>query len=358
MPDWGQLGAFFSVFSIMVRDFFRWWLSRLAELLPASLRLNRLTEDAMIVAPIGPIARGVDGVAVSLRRGGKETPLGRFGLSATALAELPRAGSPTVLRLAEADILTKSVVLPLAAERNLDQVLGFEMDRETPFRTEELYWSHRVEGRDRQSGRLSVRLMLVPRANLAALLAALGQVGIVPRRAEAALGPGEEFHLPLAGEDRGRGGRSRLAWPVAAGCALLAIAAIVLPFVRQGAVLDRLGQEIAGKQRAVAEVERLRHEIAQLSGSLDIIAKERARTAAPLAAIAAATRVLPDNTYLTEMMLRQRKITLTGRSAAASQLIAALATDAEFKNPAFAAPVTHLPGTRTELFTIVAEVAR
>ena len=72
--------------------------------------------------------------------------------------------------------------------------------------------------------------------------------------------------------------------------------------------------------------------------------------------MAATTRILPDDTYLTEMEVRQRKVTLSGRSAGAARLIGALAADAEFRNPGFSAPVTRLEALRAELFTINAEV--
>jgi len=69
---------------------------------------------------------------------GKESPLGHFALGAIGMADLPRmAGRTTVLRLGETDVLGKTVSLPLAAERELDQALAFEMDRETPFTAEE-----------------------------------------------------------------------------------------------------------------------------------------------------------------------------------------------------------------------------
>src|SRR4029077_492379 len=137
----------------------------------------------MVIKPIGPLSRGIEAVSVSLRRNGRETPLGRFGLGATNLAELPpAAGRTTVLRLDGQDVLGKTVTLPLAAERELDQVLGFEMDRETPFKAEEIYWNHRVVAAHRQSARLTVRLLLVPKANLAALLRACSEIGIQPNR--------------------------------------------------------------------------------------------------------------------------------------------------------------------------------
>ena len=151
----------------MLREFFAWWCAQLADLLPQELRRSALgTGDALVVTPIGPLGQGVEAVVVDQRHNGKESPLGHFALGAIGMADLPRiASTATVLRLGEADVLGKTVGLPLAAERELDQALAFEMDRETPFTAEELYWNHRVIEADRQNGRLSVRLWLVPKAN-------------------------------------------------------------------------------------------------------------------------------------------------------------------------------------------------
>jgi general secretion pathway protein L len=344
----------------MIREFFAWWCGQLAELLPQGLRRTALTAvDATVIKPIGPLGRGIEAVAVGLRRNGRETPLGRFGLGATDLAELPRAtGRATVLRLSEQDVLGKTLTLPLAAERELDQVLGFEMDRETPFKAEEIYWNHRIEGTDRQNGRLSVRLVLIPKANLTPLLTALGQFGIRPRRAEIADGPDTGAYLPLDGD----GGRAyhlsnRLMWSAAVCCAALGLAALVTPFVRQELALASLEQQIAVGRTAAAEADGLRQEIDRLAGSADFVESERDKAGRSLVVLAAATRVLPDDTYLTEMELQKRKVTLSGRSAAAARLIGPLAADGAFRNPGFAAPVTRLEALHTELFTINAEVA-
>jgi general secretion pathway protein L len=344
----------------MMRAFFAWWFGQLAELLPQGLRRTVLTAvDAMVIKPIGPLGRGIEAVAIGLRRNGRETPLGRFGLAATDLAELPRkTGRTAVLRLSEQDVLGKTVTLPLAAERELEQVLGFEMDRETPFKAEEVYWNHQIEGVDRQNGRLSVRLVLLPKANLAPLLTALGQFGIRPRRAEIADGPDAGAYLPLEG-DGGRTHRAshRFIWSAAVCCAILGVAAVVTPFVRQERALASLDQQIAVGRTTAAEADSLRQEIDRLAGSADFIESERDKAGRPLAVLAAATRVLPDDTYLTEMELQKRKVTLTGRSAAAARLIGPLAADGSFRNPGFAAPVTRVEALHTELFTINAEVA-
>ena len=145
--------------------------------------------------------RSIEAVAADLRRNGKESTLGHFAVGAVGLAELPRAaGRATVLRLGEADVLAKNLSLPLAAERELDQVLAFEMDRETPFKPEELYWNYRTTASDRQTGRLSLRLLVLPKASLDPLLTDLAAVGIQPRRVEIADGPDRGFYVPLNGD--------------------------------------------------------------------------------------------------------------------------------------------------------------
>jgi general secretion pathway protein L len=71
--------------------------------------------------------------------------------------------------------------------------------------------------------------------------------------------------------------------------------------------------------------------------SAGFIESERDKAGRPLVVLAAATRILPDDTYLTEIELRQRKVTLSARSAGAARLIGALASDPEFRNPGFSA---------------------
>src|SRR5947199_5261096 len=112
----------------MIREFFFWWCGQLADLLPQWLRRGPLSlADAMVITPVGGLGRSIAAIAVGLRRNGKETPLGRFDLAAPGLAQLPRApGGTTVLRLSNADILAKTLTLPLAAQPELRQVLAFE----------------------------------------------------------------------------------------------------------------------------------------------------------------------------------------------------------------------------------------
>src|SRR5438094_10665858 len=221
----------------MVRDFLSWWGGQLAGCVPEEWRrVGSSGGEALLIAPLGAVAGGVQAVVMSLRRNGRETPLGHFGLPLDNLLDRSRwTGKPAVLRLVKQDVLAKTVTLPLAAERDLAQVLAFEMDRETPFSAEEIFWTHRVVERDREHGRLSAQLLLVPRASLAALIEALNRTGIVPKRAEVTVGADRNLFLPLDGDGRSEAlrGHRMLRWPALALCTALAIATVVTPFVRQ-----------------------------------------------------------------------------------------------------------------------------
>jgi len=345
----------------MFRAFFAWWIGQLWDLLPERLgRFGLMHEDALVIEPVGAPSREVDSIGVNLRRHGRETLIGRFSLAADSVAELPRPpGKRWVLRLRQEAVLAKTVTLPLAAENHLHQALGFQMDQETPFTPDEIYWSHVVSRRDRQSGRLSVRLLMVPRQSLAALLGALEHAGIVPDRAEIADGPDRDHIIPLDGDggsldDTAR--RGLLRWATAC-CLLLALGTIATPFVRQAIALAGLDREISAGRATAGEAEQLRRELGRLSGTIDLVASEREKAGRPLAILATLTRILPDDTYLTEVTAQQRKITLSGRSAAAARLIGALSAGDGFNNVAFAAPVTRLETIHAELFTITAEIA-
>ena len=342
----------------MIAAFLAWWFGQLAELLPSWLRRSTpANADALVITPREPLDQ-TRTVAVGVRRNGIQQPLGEFALAAPELRQMPRSPNrPPVLRVTKADVLEKTLNVPIAAQGDLNQVLAFEMDRETPFTPDEVYWVYNVESVDRQRGRLAVRLLLMPKASINHLLSALAQAGIVPRWAEIADGGAASPVLPLnGGRGRPQQPSRRLVWAAAICCAVLAVAVIATPFARQSITLAALDREIALGRSTAAQAENIKRETDRLMRSADLVKSELRKVGRPLEILAAATRLLPDDTYLMELELRQRKLTLSGRSAGAARLIGALAADGTFRNPTFAAPVTRIEALKVEVFTIVAEI--
>lgn len=310
---------------------------------------------ALHLLPAGPPS-----VDVLARRKGRDAALGRFALDPAGIAALRAAvagqGAGAVLRLPPELLLEQQVALPIAAERDPERVLSYEMDRITPFKADELFWTWTVERRDRAQGRLHLRLSLVPKARLTPALDALRDAGLRPAALEAGVPGGLVRRVALDRPPPARWRRRSLA--VASGaCALLAVAAVAVPFGTQSVRSAEVERRIAALRPQADEAEGLRRRILSSAAGTDVFAEQRARVGDALATLAALTDVLPDDTFLTELTMRTRMVTMTGQSAGAARLIAALAAERSIRNPAFAAPVTRNEGTRGEGFSIRAEVA-
>ncbi len=284
--------------------------------------------------------------------------LGRFALDGRGLEALRAAlggarRGAVRLALPPRLILEQQVALPLAAERDLDTVLRYEMDRLTPFPADSVFWSWALEGRDRQRGRLLLRLRLVPKAAIEQVLAALASVGLRPALLESAAEPARSVSLS---DVHGRGRRARGSALFVAACACLVVAAIALPFVRQELAFRRLDARIAELRPGVEAADALRQRLLAQAASADVMAGEAARVGDALKILADLTDVLPDDTHLYELSLRDRVVTMGGESAAAARLIPALAADPAIGNPGFTAPVTRNPISGAEAFSIRAEM--
>ena len=344
----------------MLLDLYHWWIGQLSDCIPERWRrAASSTEDSLTITPIGLTGPGVTTVSISLWSANRETPLGQFPIAGSELANVPRpARLPVVLRLLDSDVLCKTITLPIATERNLAQVLSFEMDRETPFAVEEVLWAHRVVKRDKQRGLLVIRLRLISRALLVPLFNALAESGTFITRAEIADCADERLILPLdtdGGKSVRRSRTELLRWASAAICLALVVLAAAAPFFRQAWDIAKLDREIAVGRGAAEQAEHLRHDIDRLEGAGDVVKKEREAVGDPLAVLAALTAALPDDTFLTELQQQEHKVTFGGRSAAASRLIGAVAKSDELRNPVFVAPVTRMEAAHQEVFSISAE---
>ncbi|MDX1434389.1 MAG: hypothetical protein R3286_18245, partial [Gammaproteobacteria bacterium] len=129
--------------AMSVGRFFQWWGTELASMLPRALRrhLERRHDTLRLT---------LEGTrAVVLERDNERlTEIGRVSLdqpdAREAMHALTRRFAPRATRVevvVPADrLLVKEMRLPLAAQENLTEVLGFEMPRHTPFRADQVYF--------------------------------------------------------------------------------------------------------------------------------------------------------------------------------------------------------------------------
>ncbi len=342
----------------MLVEFFSWWRQQLLDLVPEALRpgaaqaANALVADATVPGVLTLVRRRRGGAA---RVGAARLDEAGAPALRAALAGRP-GGEPVLLRLPPEMLLERRVNLPLAAERDLERVLGYDMERLTPFSVDEVFWGCAVEARDRTRARLAVRLSLVPRAAVQGLIDLLASCAARPSHIEAETEGGVRS-IRLAHE-AAPSGLARLT-PRNAGIILAGLAALVVisPFLRQSFELGAAARDLDGLGPRMHEVEALRRRIAGAAAGGDAVASETKRLGDVLEAMAAITEILPDDSYLTEFTMRERKMALSGLSNSAPRLISALSADPRIANVAFTAPVTRAENGKQDVFAIRADLA-
>jgi general secretion pathway protein L len=340
----------------MVLEFFAWWVEQLASLVPAPLRRAFAgPRQRLILRYAADMGEGA--IEVRLRQAAGDGILGRFGTDARGLEALRTianrigAGVETILQVPSGLILEKMLVLPLAVQRDLARVVEYELDHETPFSPDELYWSVGVAARDRTAGQLTARLALVLRADVDPILHKLRGGGV---KIAAISGDDHTAGIRL---DRKTRLRHMIADPASLGwtpllvalCVFLVMVAAVGPFVRQSLALSRAEARIDALQGDADAAAALRR---QIGGSGGDLSDPQNVVGNPLLALAAVTDALPDDTYLSDFTMHHREVAIIGQSADAAALIQRLSDAPVLKDPGFSAPVTRDQGAANDSFAI------
>jgi general secretion pathway protein L len=326
------------------REFLAWYGAMLGSLLPRKLRERLQGGAGGLVVIADPTAPPMD-ARLALRARGGLRDIGTIGVLPANLASLARRGVTVDL---SASPLILTVTLPLAVERSLPEAVAFEIDRLTPFDADEILLHTEILHRNRAAGTIRLRLAILPRRLLAPLLGALNAAGLTLTRIEAT-SEGRMIRFPLApGAARAPRGE---AW-LAGLCAVLAVACLAIPLVRQQIVLSSLAAREAALAPRLHEAEALRQRLDAAQSGAATLNAAQARAGNLLAALAAITRAIPDRSFLTDLSIRQRIAILDGESPDAAALVAKLSANPAFADPGFAAPVTRAMNEKADIFSI------
>lgn len=355
--------------------FLAWWAQSLALWLPLRVR-QALGMDR------GRLLLQVDGDALQLRLqlGNEVRDLAHLpGMAegivvAAAAPEIgPRVADPLapVLGAGIADLprwlllpasvsLRRRLLLPAAAGERLRDVVGFEIDRQTPFSADAVAFDARVLGRRDSDGQLDVELVAVPLGALTPLLGALGPLASTLAGIDVAAGDGVPLGINLlpAGQRRRHADPWR-GWNTAlAAAALVAIAATLWQLLdNRREAADAFEQAIA---RRAAPARQAAAQRQQLQGLIDGQAfLDQARAARPTAVeiIDELSRRLPDGTFLEKLAIEDERLTLIGLSNEAAALVGRLQDSALWRLPALAGALQPDPASGRDRFTLTAELA-
>lgn len=346
--------------------FFQWWLSGLKDLVPEHIQQRfRRERDTIYVrlsegeAVITQSRTGQQTTSNTFRFALGDRPTSERTAAFTWLKRHRQAGARILIQLPASEAIRKSVTLPLAAEENLREVIGFEIDRLTPFSPEEIYFDYQILERDPNEQRLRLELLLSSRAVVQRAVVQLRSWGFSAQGiafADPANSNRIVHEMKLLTNDGTNRTRSRGLWVQWGLIAVLFLTAIGLPLYLNERKLAHFQRESAAVRKQAAVAMRLRQELEQLSGGAQYLVEKRRNLPLRIESLDHLARLMPDDAWLNRLQLDGSQITIQGEANTATTLIEKLESSKEFAAARFTSPVRQNTRSKKEQYNLSAEL--
>lgn len=283
--------------------------------------------------------------------------MGQAALNA-ALQKVDREDLRLALLLPSAMVLRRTLALPVAARDNLQQVMAFEMDRQTPFSAAQVYYATR-ELSGLAGGRFHAELVAVTRGMLDPLLARLHELGVSIDAVDLAVGNdrlGVNL-LPAEQTPRHVRPRRRLNLALVAGCVLLLALLLGQWLHNRQAALVQMQGEVDGMRGDAQQVVALRTQLQDNAGAAGFLTQRKKNTSAMLGLLQDITQRLPDSTWLERFNVDNTgQVGMQGQSKQAAKLLDALKDSRLITNASFQGSIQPDPATGKERFYLTAQL--
>lgn len=349
-----------------IRGFLAWWRDALLSWIPRTWRLALgMDRGRLLLQPLGA-GQGVQlrlQESDALRDLAALPPSGEDTSATAALMALlaPAARDlPRWLLLPASVALRRDLTLPAAAAERLRDVVGFEIDRQTPFSADSVAFDARVRGRRGNEQQLEVELVAVPRVALANAEAAIGDLASGLAGIDVLGADGAPLGVNLLDPARRRTQADPMQrWNlVLAAVALVAVIATFWQLLHNRRVaadaFETDAKAVATRARAVSAQRQQLVDLVQGQAFLD---RTRAGRPTTVEVLDDLSRRLPDNTYLDKLAVEGDRITLIGRSTEASALLGRLEGSKVWRAPALTGALQPDARTGRDIFTVTAELA-
>lgn len=340
--------------------FLRWWGGELRACLPQRWRDRFAVEDAALL-----LHRDGETIVLERQRGARVAELERF--SRSPADDLPAAIDAAledndrnlrrVLLLPGQLVLRRTLTLPAAVQENLRTVLGFELDRQTPFKPDQVYFDSRVLPHDPAAKQIPVELALVTRERLQAALADIDGVASTLSGVDALDVGGQRMGFNFLPEDRRVSRRNTwllLMLGLGAASVLFLLIALARITDNRADAVERLRADVEAQREEARTVQRLRDELEEAATGANFLAIEKERQPSTLLLLDELTRLLPDDTFLERLSVSRGELSINGQSGQAPKLVELLQASKLLRSPSLSGPIQPDARTGKDRFNITA----
>lgn len=339
------------------QGFWTWWRRSLLAWLPLRWQVLLGVAEARLL--LWPQA---DGLQVTRIMQDRLDPIGHVSgpVSVAALEALAGARLSALPRhwlLPPQAALRRRLRLPAAAEARLRDVVGFEIDRQTPFTLQQVYYDVRVCAR-RDDGQLDVELVVVPKPQIDVLQQAThwgaGLEGVDIADVDG-LPLGVNLLPPAQRRQRPRSMQGWNALVLGITALLLVAAALQLLDNRRNAAAALRSAVDASAQRARA-VSVQRQQLQALVDGAAFFESQRLARPSTIELWNELSSRLGDGTWLERLSLEGGTMQLVGFSSDAAALVSRLEGSRLWQTPALTGVLQADDTRRRERFTLSAEL--
>jgi len=253
---------------------------------------------------------------------------------ARLVAEAPGRYDRIEIVPAEGRGLRRRLTLPLAARDSLHETLRYDIDRQTPFSEDQVYFAVAPGAIDRKAGTLEATLDVVLRREVDPAAEVLRSAGLAPDAVRLAPGTGPD----LAPAHLRRGSPRWLGWAMAVAAVavvLFGALAVHLPRAHALAALAEARDETRAARREAVAVQDLIGEAERLAARETALIERKRTGPAMLDLLAEATARLPDQAFATALEIADGRIAIAGYAAGASPLLGMVEASPAFRDARF-----------------------
>jgi len=345
-----------------LQEFLTWWLTGLLYLLPETLRLKvKYIPDRLTIALnnrdyVLTYFHGSANELIEQRIFPRDDELEK----ASALQWLsPIIDSDTeiVVLMAEQQVLRKSLTLPITAEKDLAEILRFEMDRQTPFTIDDVYFDYSIVKRDPEQQKIQLELFVTPKQQIDQILEEIHSWRLRPKAV--IIGDNDNAIeginlLPFDARSSTNNRANPLTCALAACAVVLFIAALYAPLTQQQKVLHDLEQDVNNSRVRAKQALTLGKEKESILARRKFLTEMRTIQIPAIEILEELTNVLPDNTWLNRLRIADGEIQIHGESDTATSIIQIIENSDYFQNAQFRSPVTQNNATKKDKFHVAA----
>lgn len=258
--------------------------------------------------------------------------------------------------------LVRKIALPQAAKDNLDDVLGFELDKYVPFNSEQVQISYKIDKGNTADAKILMDLAVIPKQKVGDILEVCEDKSVSLDSVDINLS--EDHSSPdilgvnlLPVEKR----KPVNYFNLKLNSVLMLLLVGLIYFIMHTSIvtkqdkIDKLTEINSKLQKNARTSKLLRKDLKNAIVSSKFLQNKKKEMSSTVAMLSEITSIFPEHTYITRFRINDDKLEIVGQSSNANSLIPKMDESALFYNPQLVS-TTPDPRTGKEKFTIKADL--